>query len=73
MPRIYHVGGVRPQLLASEQNKQHTIKGVQIRAVTIYAYICVYLYMCHNSSACHIYIMWVELGHCHFVGAISNA
>ena len=22
--------------------------------------------MCHNSSACHAYEMWVELGHCHF-------
>ena len=27
-----------------------------------------------NSSACHAYIMWVELGHCHFlyVPAVSN-
>ena len=23
--------------------------------------------MCHNSSACHAYVMWVELGHCHFL------
>ena len=23
--------------------------------------------MCHNSSACHAYIRWVELGHCHFL------
>ena len=23
--------------------------------------------MCHNSSTCHAYIMWAELGHCHFV------
>ena len=30
--------------------------------------------MCHNSSACHAYVMWVELGHCHFlyVPAILN-
>ena len=30
--------------------------------------------MCHNSSACHVYIMWAELGHSHFlyVPAISN-
>ena len=21
--------------------------------------------MCHNSSACHVYVMWVELGHSH--------
>ena len=23
--------------------------------------------MCHISSACHAYIMWAELGHCHFL------
>ena len=22
--------------------------------------------MCHNSSACYAYVMWAELGHCHF-------
>ena len=24
-------------------------------------------YVCHNSSACHAYVMWVELGHYHFL------
>ena len=24
-------------------------------------------YVCHNSSACHAYVMWAELHHCHFV------
>ena len=30
--------------------------------------------MCHISSACHAYIMWAELGHCHFlyVPAVLN-
>ena len=30
--------------------------------------------MCHISSACHAYVMWVELGHCHFlyVPAVLN-
>ena len=30
--------------------------------------------MCHNSSACHAYIMWAELGYSHFfnVPAISK-
>ena len=30
--------------------------------------------MCHNSSACHAYVMWEELGHCHFlyVSAVLN-
>ena len=23
--------------------------------------------MCHNGSACHAYVMWAELGHCHFI------
>ena len=30
--------------------------------------------MCHNSSACHVYVIWVKLGHRHFlcVPAFSN-
>ena len=30
--------------------------------------------MCHNSSTCHAYVMWAELGHCHFlyVQAVLN-
>ena len=30
--------------------------------------------MCHISSACHAYVMWAELGHCHFlyVPAVLN-
>ena len=30
--------------------------------------------MCHNSSACHAYVMWVELHHCHsvYVPAVLN-
>ena len=22
--------------------------------------------MCHNSSICQVYVLWTELGHCHF-------
>ena len=44
-----------------------TIRGVQIRAGAVYIYICVWRYVCHNSSACHAYVMWAELGHCHFL------
>ena len=31
--------------------------------------------MCHNSSACHVYIMWAEFGHCSclYVPAVLNA
>ena len=30
--------------------------------------------MCHNSSACHTYVMWVDLGHCNilYVPAVLN-
>ena len=65
-------------LLASERSERDTIRGVQIRAgvVYIYIYICIYVwrYLCHNSSACHVYVMWAELGHSYFlcVPAVSN-
>ena len=37
-------------------------------------YIYVWRYVKQNSSACHIYVMWAELGHSHFlyVPAVSN-
>ena len=56
--------------MASERSERDTIRGVQIRAGTVhvYIYICVEVHVrVSNSSACHAYIMWVELGHCHFV------
>ena len=37
--------------------------------------ICIYTwtYLCHSSSACHAYIMWVELGHSYWrVSKTSN-
>ena len=45
-----------------------------VRYVYIYIYIYVWRYVCHISSACHVYIMWAELGHSHFlyVPAVSN-
>ena len=38
--------------------------------IYIYVWRCVY----HNNSACHAYVMWAELGHCHFlyVPAVLN-
>ena len=40
----------------------------------IYIHIYVWRYVCHISSACHLYVMWAELGHSHFlyVPAVSN-
>ena len=37
-------------------------------------YIYVWRYVCHNSSACHTYVMWAEIGHYHFlyVPAVLN-
>ena len=42
--------------------------------IYIYIYIYVWRYVCHNSSAYHVYVMWAELGHSHFlyVSAVSN-
>ena len=36
--------------------------------------IYVWRYVCHNSNACHAYVMRAELGHCHFlyVPAVLN-
>ena len=55
----------------SEASK--TLSGVyKFKLGAVYVYI--YTYVCHNSSACHIYVMWAELGHSHFlyVLAVSN-
>ena len=30
-------------------------------------YIYVWRYICHNSSACQTYVVWPEIGHCHFL------
>ena len=39
-------------------------------------YMCIYIGTCSliHSSACHVYVMWAELGHSHFlyVPAVSN-
>ena len=39
-----------------------------------YIYIYVWRLVCHNSSACHVYELWAELGHSHFlyVPGVSN-
>ena len=35
--------------------------------------VCIYVgrYMWHNSSACHAYVMWAELGHSHFLYVLN--
>ena len=51
-----------------------TLSGVYKFELMRYVYIYVWRYVCHNSSACHVYVMWAELGHSHFlyVPAVSN-
>ena len=55
-------------LLASERSERDTIRGAQIRAGAVRIYIYVWRYVCHISSACHVYVMWAELVHCYFIG-----
>ena len=51
-----------------------TLSGMYKFELVWYMYIYVWRYVCHNSSACHAYVMWVELGYCHFlyVPAVLN-
>ena len=55
-----------------------TLSGVYKFELVWYMYIRIYIwvwrYVCHNSSTCHAYVMWAELGHRHFlcVPAVSN-
>ena len=58
-------------LLASERSERDTIRGVQIRAGAVRIYIYVWRYVCHISSACHVYVMWAELGHSHFLYVLA--
>ena len=50
---------------ASEASE--TLSGVYKFKLVQYIYIHVWRYVCHNSSSCHACILWVELGHCHFI------
>ena len=52
--------------MASERSECDTTRGVRIPAGVIYI-IYTWMYMWHNSSACHTYAMWAELGHSHLL------
>ena len=56
------LGGVRNWRASAASE---TLSGVY--KFELVRYIYVWRYVCHNSSACHAYVMWVELGHCHFL------
>ena len=51
-----------------------TLSGVYKFELVRHIYIYVWRYVCHISSACHAYVMWAELGQCHFlyVPAVLN-
>ena len=74
MCNIYRYSTWKGGIFIGERSERDSIRGVQIRAGSVYVYIYVWRYVCHNSSACHVYIMWAELGHSHFlyVPAVSN-
>ena len=57
---------------ASEASE--TLSGMYKFELVRYVYIYVWRYVCHISSACHVYVMWAELDHSYFwyVPAISN-
>ena len=50
---------------ASETTLSVVYKFELVRSIYIY----IWRYVCHNSSACHAYVMWEELGHSHFLCA----
>ena len=74
MVTLYWLKLINTSWRASEASE--TLSGVYKFEVVqyIYIYMCVWRYVCHNSSACHAYVMWAELGHCHFlyVPAVLN-
>ena len=51
-----------------------TLSGVYKFELVQYVYIYVWRYVKPNSSTYHVYVMWEELGHSHFlhVPAVSN-
>ena len=53
-------------MLLTNWRASETLSGVYKFELVQYMCICTQ-YMDHNSSACHTYVMWAELGHCHFL------
>ena len=39
------------------EQESDTIRDIQTQAGVIY----IWTYMCHNSSACHVYLMWTKV------------
>ena len=49
-----------------------TLSGVYKFELVRYKCIYVWRYVCHNSSACHAYVMWAELGHSHISNVVTT-
>ena len=59
-------------LIAEQAKRVRHYQGCTISSLSgiyIYIYICIYggTYAIIHSSACHAYVIWSELGHCHFL------
>ena len=54
-------------ILSEIDSRNGSIKLAILSRLVLNIYICVWRYVCHNSSACHAYVMWAELGHSHFL------
>ena len=54
--------------------KFELVRYIYICMYVWYIYMYVWRYVKQNSSACHVYVMWAELGHSHFlyVPAVSK-
>ena len=55
--------GLRFVLVSAYWRACKTLSGVY--KFELLQYIFVSGNICHNNSACHVYVMWVELGHSH--------
>ena len=59
----------------TNQGYKFELYGYKIKCLTNFSgSVLIYMYVCHNSGACHAYVLWAELGHSHFlyVLAVSN-
>ena len=71
---LYHKDHDKSKYYWRASEASETLSGVYKFVLVRYIYIYVWRYVCNNSSTCHTYLMWAELGHCHFlyVPAVSN-
>ena len=71
---IYMYGGTYALIGERAKRARHNQKCTNSSWYGTYVYIYVWRYICHISSACHVHVMWVKIGHSQFlyVPAVSN-